>query len=347
MRELLLHIGHPKTGSSTLQAFLARNAEELARRGLFLAGGDLGFDPHNKVSGNPLHYFRANAGIAPEAFADHLRARMATIEAPDARFVLSTEILFNPGHAALFVPLLGEISVRVAYYIRRQDRVLLAAWRQWGLKRGLSLPEFIAYRMNSGLPDYEATITEWGEVAGDNALHLRFLDPRFLTRGDLFADFAEFLKTPAEGLAAVANENVSPDARLLRFLSRHSGLFESLDDDRPINVLAMGRSGDGAEKLKLPKNLFDLVRRRYEVRNQEILARFMPDRTGLAVIDEADAPIEETQASAGAEARDAEHVTARLVDLVSRQERTLQALRTRIEKLEAERAKDPDGSTRG
>ncbi|MBK1623192.1 hypothetical protein [Afifella marina] len=347
MRELLLHIGHPKTGSSTLQAFLARNAEELARRGLFIAGGDLGFDPNNEVSGNPLHYFRANAGIAPEAFADHLRARMAAIEAPDARFVLSTEILFNPGHAALFVPLLGEISVRVAYYIRRQDRVLLAAWRQWGLKRGLSLPEFIAYRMNSGLPDYETTIAEWGELAGEGALHLRFLDPRFLTRGDLFADFAEFLKTPAEGLAAVANENVSPDARLLRFLSRHSGLFESLDDDRPIDVLAMGRSGDGAEKLKLPKNLFDLVRRRYEARNQEILARFMPDKAGLAVIDEADAPIEETQACAGAEARDVEHVTARLVDLVSRQERTLQALLARIEKLEALRAKGSDGSGRG
>ncbi len=255
---------------------------------------------------------------------------MAAVPDPDATFVLSTEILFNPGHAALFRPLLDDLPIRVAYYIRRQDRVLLAAWRQWGMKRGLSLPEFIAYRMNSGLPNYEATIGEWSTLVADDAFRIRFLNSRFLEGGELLGDFSAFLGTEFQGLETVGDENVSPDARLIRFLNRHSGLFETVDDDRLLSFMASARSGDGRETLRLPTNLFTLIRDRYEPRNREIVARWMPANTGLDVIDETTAPI----GDAPPEPLDTEHVVARLCDIVERQGRTIEALHQRLAQLE-------------
>ncbi|MBF0274777.1 MAG: hypothetical protein HQK84_06055, partial [Nitrospinae bacterium] len=51
---LILHIGHPKTGTTTLQHFLQVNIDEIRKQGVLVANDQLEFPLEGEINDTPL-----------------------------------------------------------------------------------------------------------------------------------------------------------------------------------------------------------------------------------------------------------------------------------------------------
>ena len=74
----------------------------------------------------------------------------ATGPSTDLVGILSAENLANPQMAPLFAGLDNEFEVDVIFYLRPQFQWIPSAWKQWELKRGMSLNDFVAHCINTG-----------------------------------------------------------------------------------------------------------------------------------------------------------------------------------------------------
>ncbi len=141
MQELIFHVGTPKTGSSALQVFFARNHAVLRSRGIdYFRIGDFSLGTAGNISsgngslvsrsllpaGNPI-------GITePEA---HFKALFTAIDASDCdRGLVSSEIFADAEPAALESLIeqirLKRITPKAFFYVRRQDQFLSSAYMQ-------------------------------------------------------------------------------------------------------------------------------------------------------------------------------------------------------------------------
>lgn len=183
---LVLHPGHPKCGSSSIQEALRRNAAALEARGVFYP------------SRRPNRVFLqacASGDFGP--VEDWLLGLLAEARrAGSDTLVVSSE---NLGVRQLVTGgrRLHEIfgrhcrPVDVVYYLRRQDHWLVSMWQQWGHKTGQSLRRFVDDRLGYHEPGYLAATDLFAEVYGADRVAARPLHPEALVDGDLISDFAE------------------------------------------------------------------------------------------------------------------------------------------------------------
>jgi hypothetical protein len=141
MRELIFHIGVPKTGSSALQVFFARNHQVLLTRGVdYFRIGDFALGTAGNISsGNGSLVSRSllPAG-SPIGIGDpepHVKALFAAIEASTSeRGLVSSEIFADADLPALtrLVDRVRQIGItpRAFCFVRRQDQFLSSAYMQ-------------------------------------------------------------------------------------------------------------------------------------------------------------------------------------------------------------------------
>jgi len=91
--------------------------------------------------------------------------------------------------APLFAGLDNEFEVDVIFYLRPQFQWIPSAWKQWELKRGMSLNDFVAHCINTGRPRFKLGIETWRPALPSAALHVRLLIPELLTGRDPAGDF--------------------------------------------------------------------------------------------------------------------------------------------------------------
>jgi hypothetical protein len=91
--------------------------------------------------------------------------------------------------APLFAGLDSEFEVSVIFYLRPQFQWIPSAWKQWDLKSGMSLSDFVSQCINTGRPWFKLGIDAWRRVLPSATLHVRFLIPELLTGGDPARDF--------------------------------------------------------------------------------------------------------------------------------------------------------------
>jgi hypothetical protein len=141
MNTLVFHIGIPKTGSSAIQVFLARNYPALLRQGFdYLNIGEFNMGVAGKISsGNGAFLARcllpegAHAKIVqPER---HLTEALKAIKASDAATgIISSEMFVDadPKLMSEFLDTLRNIGIRprVFYFIRAQDQFLMSSYVQ-------------------------------------------------------------------------------------------------------------------------------------------------------------------------------------------------------------------------
>jgi hypothetical protein len=113
----------------------------------------------------------------------------ATGPSTDLVGILSAENLANPQMAPLFAGLDNEFEVDVIFYLRPQFQWIPSAWKQWELKRGMSLNDFVAHCINTGRPWFKLGIEAWRRALPSAALHVRLLIPELLTGRDSAGDF--------------------------------------------------------------------------------------------------------------------------------------------------------------
>lgn len=284
--DLTLHIGGAKCGSSAIQAYLAQNASALAEAGIGVPGTALDFD--SEVTGEQIWAFEnaATHGLHAATLGDKLtRLFESASEKGMQRLIASAENMCNhPALARALADVVGDRSVRIVLYVRRQDDLLISSWQQWHLKLYDTVEAFLADRVGK-LGCWMSMIEPWAEAFGDHAITVRPFTRAHLKDGDVVADFADVASIAQDGLIPLARAaNPSFDEALARLAHRVRDVFDDQHDNRFYEVMVR-LLGKTALKSDPGSALLDLDTRRriverYREENEALKARFLPDMKG-------------------------------------------------------------------
>jgi len=345
----LVHIGMPKTGSTSIQAWLRLNRAALRGRGV--VHDPLNMKGYPKYQTQPglvicqqdsvgrlvrhrwirmdfgLSSLAAQAEVA-ERFRGFFGARVAAArEAGAGVFVLSCEALGGsadaPAIAALDAWLTPQFE-RVEYlvYFRRQEDWLPSSYSQ-RIRRGdpVSLEQVIE---RHGRQNWHAAARAWSDTAGRGRVHVRLLESDALAEGDLIEDFARALGTTAEGLPRPPrlNEALSaPAARLLSEVNRALPLTDGSGRKRnplhdTLRQAIAGASSEDQSKVRLSAGQIGRIRDMNAESNERLRRAFFPGRPVLFPERPAPAPSEP-----GAEAQEVAQFAAQLMVRMARRGR--------------------------
>jgi len=323
-----LHIGSPKTGTTSLQGFLNANATALAARGVNYVRAGRSNIAHNRLA------MAARRGSAA--------AELAAIDAechaaPEAEHILSSELLFNAHTARRITTAIsaGQIPrCRIVCYLRRQDSYLAALYKQL-LKNGRIPPDREAFLANAPRhARYLETLAIYADRFGAANLIVRPFARDRLAAGDIVVDFANLtgldFATDMERNATFANKTFSVEM---------SELIARTGTDGAVNTRELIRE---LISLDLPgtiraHDVFTLEQRRrlmagFTAENAEIARRFLPaDEVFFNTDDLYDGEVPDPVPDA--EARQADRNTAR------------EAIMTAIENLQARTGDDSATAT--
>jgi len=157
---------------------------------------------------------------------------------PNHLAILSSENLANPGMADLFAGIDSQCDVSVIFYLRPQLQWIPSAWKQWGLKTGASLSDFVAQCIDTCTPAFRRDIESWKSRLPAANFHVRFLIQELLDGGNPAQDFFNLL-----GLSEKQYEfesearNPSLDVSVLHVLLKNPHLFSDVHDNRVMLAL--------------------------------------------------------------------------------------------------------------
>ncbi|TDE34251.1 hypothetical protein [Antarcticimicrobium sediminis] len=242
MKQLFLHIGFNKTGSTSLQHCLSQNREVLEQAGFLYPGATQDSYVQNRQH-TPL------AAALPERSVGWLRPRkreglkhalpdlLAAIEASPAETVILSSEAFGgldmtTERVARVRDKLSDFEVFILAYIRRQDSYLLSAYQE-GVKNGSThVFKFKSYRNNQQLA-FNRRLTPWREVFGEDNVIIRPFDPRFWPENRLEFDFLDTIGAPRDKIAPLEKPaNESLDYRSVEIMRKLNGMIAHLWPDQ-------------------------------------------------------------------------------------------------------------------
>jgi hypothetical protein len=207
---LVLHPGHPKCGSSSIQHALFSNIESLRERGVIIPARRPNrvfmqaclrqdFADLEKWLNDILAQTRRAGGDTVVISAENLGVRRMVTEG-------------RPIHEKLFKCFR---AVDVIYYVRRQDDWMVSQWQQWGHKLGLDLESFIENQLEDHEPNYLTAAAAFEDIYGGEQVSVVPLHMRALLDGDLIADFC---RRSGIGSLPVGDEDRRKNASMDGFL---------------------------------------------------------------------------------------------------------------------------------
>lgn len=212
-KKLVLHVGTPKTGSSTIQGFMRTNRKQLAKHGIcYPVRGFNKPSISNGRNGHPIFYktlqeagynqevSKASAKYAEEGY-QFLKEQAA---GPCDTVVLSDESFWRlaacyPGSLEALKALgeqAGFQEFTIMVYLRRQDLFLESTWNQ-RVKNGsgyvTTYDEFRTGEFAAKVTDYNTVLKYFEYVFGRESIIARIYDRALLVDGDSAADFMDVL----------------------------------------------------------------------------------------------------------------------------------------------------------
>tara|TARA_R110002073_G_scaffold23691_14_gene80629 strand:- start:6622 stop:7695 length:1074 start_codon:yes stop_codon:yes gene_type:complete len=231
-RDLILHIGHYKTGTTALQVFLHQNRALLALQGLHYASAPVKNAKHSALAyallreagvDTLLHGFN-NPATAADLWDGVIQAARA-LPAGQALLISSEEFMrlgAHPVATTLLADILAtapDLRLRVIAYLRPpQDH--LQSWYNQLVKMGVPVGPFdtaVRCQMEPIHWDYGAALAPWIALAGADNVILRGFHPALRRDDALFADFLEALgaRLPVTADSPLSDPNPRLDDRLL------------------------------------------------------------------------------------------------------------------------------------
>ncbi len=296
--ELVLHIGSGKTGTSSIQGFLAKNRERLAELGILYPRAP-GRTRHVRLSLS----LRSDADLvmqpgwsrqgysSPARFREDVdrQLREELREAALPRVLLSDEALYGASEEKLerLRAMLARMArrPRVVVYLRRQDDHLCSRY-QTVIQRGdvRRLTERLEQMSNATMYDYDATLRTWQRLVEPTEIIVRPFDRGRFVGGSLLRDFlnAADINAAVDDFEEVGVRNESLDAESVEFLRilnlyrvEHEGARAGLIDNRSL-LTRLGRASTGPT-LTLGSEALDAFMARWEQSNQRVAREFLKD----------------------------------------------------------------------
>jgi hypothetical protein len=231
---LVIHAGFAKCGSASIRTALFQNFHKLQKHNVSV------FDKDLRIARAPADLIGTTIWLLEDAKkkAENLTQRLGDEIASVSRrktnhlAILSAENLANPGMAQLFAGLDSQFDVSVIFYLRPQLQWIPSAWKQWGLKRGVPLSDFVSQCIDAHRPWFRSGIDTWKSALPAAMIHVRFLIPELQTGGNPAQDFFHLLGLSQDEYD-VENEprNPSLDVSILHLLSKNPHLFSGVHDN--------------------------------------------------------------------------------------------------------------------
>jgi hypothetical protein len=231
---LIIHAGFAKCGSASIRTALFQNFRKLQKHNVSV------FDKNLKLAraaedliGTPIWTIE-QARKRSEKLGDRIVSEIATISSNKRGHVaiLSAENLSNPGMAELFSGVDKQFDVWVVFYLRPQLQWIPSAWKQWGLKEGVSLNDYVSQCIDNYRPSFNAAIENWKSALPAAQIHVRFLIPELQTGGNSAQDFFHLLGVSQHDFNIGGEpRNPSLDVSVLHVLSKNPHLFSDVHDN--------------------------------------------------------------------------------------------------------------------
>jgi hypothetical protein len=231
---LLIHAGFAKCGSASIRTALFQNFRKLQKDNVFV------FDKELRLARTAADLIGTPIWCLEQArkHSENLTRRLSAEIAPLLKrkgqhlAILSAENLANPGMADLLPGLDSQCDVSVIFYLRPQLQWIPSAWKQWGLKMGASLSDFVAQCVDTCTPAFKRDIESWKSTLPAANIHVRFLIPELLAGGNPAHDFFNLLGLSEKGYELESEaRNPSLDVSVLHVLSKNPHLFADVHDN--------------------------------------------------------------------------------------------------------------------
>ena len=276
VQEVWLHIGTPKSGTSSLQKHLAAHRDALAEQGLAY------LSPQGRDSANELAVaWNQNRSAQVADLAGAINQAIET--RPQPRALISSEMFYGFAPDTMFhlFPAMRGKPLKVLVYLRRQDRYIEAKFLQKsknGRFRG-TIADYIAKFDGSG-SDYAAELALWQQEDGVQLIP-RILERGKLTGGDVVSDALQQIGLPAPEPGAEPDVNVSPGLHRVQLLQA-AFRADIVPPRRLQRALAVHYPQDPADRAPI---LTQQERRAYLAQfsagNESLRARYHPEYDSL------------------------------------------------------------------
>ncbi|MCC5969909.1 MAG: hypothetical protein JJU15_08160 [Pararhodobacter sp.] len=304
----LIHIGTPKSGTTTIQTFLAMNRHALRAQGFryepFLPRnvaqmefGLAGMIRAGEHVNQPIKQWALGVYdlAAQRALVDRFEAalREGVQTWPEHTFIASSEQigswLSKPRRIlALDEFLLDQFEdVKYILYLRPQHELIVSSYSE-RVKRGetLSFDEHFAQRLTR--MNWHRLASKWVDAVGADRLIVRLLDRSELLNGDLLDDFCNItsldrapLETPPRMNTALSLEEIDLHHKLTRYIPVRNRRGAPSQVFRAALKLARYRLPKPGTRLRLSAEQLAAVHAEYEASNEKLRAAYFPQRATL------------------------------------------------------------------
>jgi hypothetical protein len=234
-QRIIIHAGFAKCGSASIRTALFQNFRKLQKDNVFVFDKDLRIARMAAdLIGTPI-WSVEQARKNSENLTRRLSAEIAPLlkRKADHLAILSAENLANPGMANLFSGLDTQFEVSIVFYLRPPLQWIPSAWKQWGLKTGTSLSDFVAQCIDTRIPAFRRDIESWKSALPAANIHVRFLIPELVAGGNPAQDFFSLLGLLRKEYKFESEaRNPSLDVSVLHVLSKNPNLFADVHDNR-------------------------------------------------------------------------------------------------------------------
>jgi hypothetical protein len=230
LEEIHLHIGIPKTGTTSVQVDVIENRDHYEDYGISYFPAFLnGYDHH--ALARALH--GGDRAAVSRAFAENLKPESAT------DVLISSEMLYHLGVVTDLIECMPARClplVHVIMYVRRQDQYLESLAKQYkkmGMLEG-SMAGYIEANRQAGA--YASFIEKLHKVAPSVIVTCRPFEPALLVGGDIVADFRSILNVPLPKVP-MASSHWARNKAPSRELAEAAGGFDFASFEERIKVL--------------------------------------------------------------------------------------------------------------
>lgn len=272
--KLYLYVGHTHASSGHVSALLAANRAALLARGYGIA------DPQLLLEGEPgsaaffepaLHAGQPDSATYDAAF----KALAASAKAKGLEAVIiSAPNLAVPGGATLLAGLQAHFDVRVIYYFKRQEHLIVDWWLAGAFKSGIGLNAYIDEIVEQHpRRHYRDALEEFLNTFGADAMRVQLLWFKVLEGECLERDLWHALDLNPDDFEVVPEPAPVVSSYLANALKESPYLFADENDEELIDFIRSYAVGEPTHKI----NPLDVAPRR------RIMEHFQPENRWIKI----------------------------------------------------------------